>query len=84
MYHQPTNIFEAHIKKYVSNAIGKRYLENTNEILERIAHNISNKKDTEQFLIVLSEMYNAGYQKAMESTSKSLRENGIEIKIVNK
>jgi len=78
----PRSPYTKPIKKYLSQAISDQYTVDIDEIVERISVTLVTKKDAENFLKLLSELYNAGHANAMDAAQKSLEAHGLKMKLV--
>ena len=69
------------IKKYMYDIMPDKYTEQTDEIIERVVQSLVTKQDAERYIRFLGDVFQAGYNKAMESVSESIEKHGYKIKI---
>lgn len=74
------NPFIRAIKKHVSEMLP--YTEALDETLDRLIGNVVNQKDAERLIKLMSEIYSAGYVKAINDTKTKLAAEGIRLKVV--
>lgn len=70
------------LKKYITQIIPDKYTVETDEAVDRIAHTIATKKDTEVIVKMFSDIYQSGYNKALASAQKAIEANGFKMKIM--
>ena len=76
------NPYTHSVKEYVHRAMSSKYTNEVDETISRVCHSLITKKDAEQFLRLLNEMYATGYMKAIESAQKSLEAHGLKMRLV--
>ena len=70
------------IKHYMFEIMPEKYTEQTDDIIDRVAHALITKKDTEHFIRFLGDIYQAGYNKAMISVSEVVKQHGFKLNVV--
>jgi len=75
------NPYNRAIKKYLIQAMPKKYTAQTDEIIDRITNQIVTKQDGEGLIRLLGDLYQAGYETSMESTQKALEKSGIKLNL---
>lgn len=76
------NPYARAIKKYLVQVIPHRYTEEVDETAERLVHHLATKQDAERLIRLLGDIYQAGYDRAIESAKEAMKERGMRLKVV--
>lgn len=76
------NPYGVAIKKYLIEAIPNRYTESIDDTVDRLVHSLATKKDAENLIKLMGELYQAGFDKAIQGMDKAIQAQGMKLKIV--
>ena len=69
------------IKHYMFEIMPEKYTTQTDDVIDRVVHSLATKRDAENFIRFLGDVYQAGWNKAMKNVGESLEQNGFKLKI---
>ncbi|RKY76260.1 hypothetical protein DRQ00_09070 [candidate division KSB1 bacterium] len=69
------------IKKYLVEIIPGTFTEQTNDLVDRMVHSLVTKKDAERLIRLLGDLYQAGYNKAIEAASAAMEAKGMRLNV---
>jgi uncharacterized membrane-anchored protein YjiN (DUF445 family) len=69
------------VKKFIYDLIQHRYTQDHDEFLERMAHSLVTKKDVDQFVKLVSDIYETAYTKCFKDNEEIVKSLGGNIRI---
>ena len=76
------NPYGVAIKKYLVEIVPSTFTEQTSDLVDRMVHSLVTKKDAERLIRLLGDIYQSGYDKALEATTAALEARGMKLKML--